>query len=678
MARLVFVSLCVSASLLVPNARCDETPPRPNIVYLLADDLGWADVSFHGGEIKTPHLDALAVSGTRLEQYYVQSVCTPTRAAFLTGRYPYRLGLQVGVVRPWAQYGLSLEERTLPQALGEAGYDTAIVGKWHLGHFAPEYLPTRRGFAHQYGHYNGAIDYFTHVRDGGLDWHRDDQALREEGYSTELIAKEAVRILATRDPQKPLFLYVPFNAVHAPHQVPDKYRQGYTQLAEPRQTYAAMVTALDEAVGQIIAELDRQGLRDKTLVVFHSDNGGPNPGVVTSNGPLRGGKATLYEGGVRVPAVASWPGHIPAGASVEQPVHVVDWYPTLLKLAGASTEQPTKVDGQDIWLTVSAGQTSPHELIVLNTTPSAGAIRVGNWKLVLNGTREHNDGRDPESGKPIGWNSERDDSPAKLIELFDLSVDPYEKQNLADQQPGKVQELRARYDEIAREAIPPKVAPAAKEFRSPKVWGEADNSVTIVPDLSKFQDPSRWQILNGQAQWIEEAGRGWLRLLVNESDPNSPDTASVALVEGLEFQQGTIEVDLRGQNVRQRSFLGVTFHAVDEKTLEAVYFRPFNFQAEPPFKNRAVQYISWPEHHWSKLREESPGVYEHGVNPIPDPSDWFHARIEVSAEQIFVFVNNAPEPSLIVQRLTDRSIGKVGLWAGVVAGEYANLKITPK
>ncbi len=548
MARLAFVSVCVFATLFARGGHGDETPPRPNIVYLLADDLGWADVSFHGGEIKTPHLDALAASGTRLEQYYVQSVCTPTRAAFLTGRYPFRLGLQVGVVRPWAQYGLPLEERTLPQALGEAGYDTAIVGKWHLGHFAPEYLPTRRGFAHQYGHYNGAIDYFTHVRDGGLDWHRDDHALREEGYSTELIAQEAVRVLAQHDGKQPLFLYVPFNAVHAPHQVPDKYRASYTHLAEPRQTYAAMVTALDEAVGKIVGELDRQGLRDKTLVVFHSDNGGPNPGVVTSNGPLREGKATLYEGGVRVPAIASWPGQIAAGAIVEQPIHVVDWYPTLLKLAGASSVQPAKVDGLDIWQTVTAGQPSPHDLIVLNSTPIAGAIRVGNWKLVLNGTREHNDGRDPETGKPIGWNSESDNAPADVVELFDVSVDPYEKQNLADKHPDKVQELRARYDEIAREAVPPKVTPAAKDFRSPKVWGEPDNSQTIEPDLSQFQDSSRWQVLNGRASWVEENGRGFLRLLVNEPNPDDTDAASVALVEGLEFQQGTIEVDLRNRS----------------------------------------------------------------------------------------------------------------------------------
>ena len=330
--------LCLWASAVLTGGAgwSAERPPKPNVLYLLADDLGWANVSFHGGEIKTPNLDKLAASGARLEQFYVQSVCSPTRGALMTGRYPMRLGLQVGVVRPWAQYGLPLEERTLPQGLKEAGYETAITGKWHLGHFRPEYLPTHRGFDHQYGHYNGAIDYFTHIRDGGLDWHRNDKAVREEGYSTHLIAQEAIRILAEHDATKPLFLYVPFNAVHAPFQAPDKYTEPYAQFKRPRRTYAGMVAALDEAVGQIIEQLDKKGLRDNTLIIFHSDNGGPAPGVVTSNGPLRAGKATLYEGGVRVAAFAAWPGHIPAGSVVNQPLHVVDWYPTLLGLAGAS------------------------------------------------------------------------------------------------------------------------------------------------------------------------------------------------------------------------------------------------------------------------------------------------------------------------------------------------------
>jgi arylsulfatase A-like enzyme len=479
--------------------RAAETGARPNVLYILADDLGWADVGFHGGEIKTPRLDKLAASGARLEQFYVQSVCSPTRAALLTGRYPMRLGLQVGVVRPWAQYGLPLEERTLPQALKEAGYATAIVGKWHLGHCRPEYLPTRRGFDHQYGHYNGAIDYFTHVRDGGLDWHRDDQALREDGYSTRLMAREAVRILARHDATKPLFLYVPFNAVHSPFQAPERYCRPYAGLKRPRRTYAGMVAALDEAVGQIVDQLEASGLRDNTLIIFHSDNGGPAPGVVTSNGPLRAGKATLYEGGVRVAAFAAWPGHIPAGSVVNAPLHVVDWYPTLLGLAGASLEQKLPLDGKNAWPALSADKPSPHEEILLNATPTAGALRVGDWKLVINGTREHNDGPDPATGRIAGFfgGDGRADAPGDVIELFNIARDPYERANLAASQPGQVERLRVRYDALARQAVRPKAAPPAPGYRPPQVWGEGGI-------LSTLTGRETWNLVSAEARMIQD------------------------------------------------------------------------------------------------------------------------------------------------------------------------------
>src|SRR5205807_10464414 len=182
---------------------------KPNILFLLIDDLGYTDVGFNGGDIKTPNIDKLARSGARLASFYVQPVCSPTRAALMTGRYPMRHGLQVGVVRPWAQYGLPLEERTLAQALKAAGYFTAIIGKWHLGHFQRDYLPTMRGFDHQYGHYNGALDYFTHVRDGGFDWHRNDKVCRDEGYTSVLLGDEAVRLIDRHDTKKPLFLSLP-------------------------------------------------------------------------------------------------------------------------------------------------------------------------------------------------------------------------------------------------------------------------------------------------------------------------------------------------------------------------------------------------------------------------------------------------------------------------------------
>jgi arylsulfatase A-like enzyme len=471
--------LSLAAPLLSPTGvgvAAEPGSPRPNIVLILADDLGWADVGWHGKEIKTPNLDALADSGAKLERFYVQPVCSPTRAALMTGRYPMRHGLQVGVVRPWASHGLPVAERTLPQALKQAGYETAICGKWHLGHARPEFLPTRRGFDHQYGHYNGAIDYFTHERDGGFDWHRDDRANHDEGYSTDLIAKEAARLVEQHDKVRPLFLYVAFNAVHAPHQVPPRYKEPYEKLAEPRRTYAGMVAAMDEAVGRIVEAVDRKGIRGETLFLFSSDNGGPTPGRVTSNGPLRGQKATLYEGGVRVPAFAAWPGHIKPGSSVEAPLHIVDWYPTLLRLAGAPSEQPLPIDGRDAWPAIAEGKPSPHDAILINSSPASGAVRAGGWKLIVRNPAAPQDAEaDEPQPKAKNKAAKKAIGGTKPIELFHVAEDPFEKQDLAEDNPAKVAELRAIYDEFARQAVPPVVSAAtAAGFKVPKVYGEPD------------------------------------------------------------------------------------------------------------------------------------------------------------------------------------------------------------
>lgn len=470
---LLILSVTQGPSFAAPAAA--TAAPRPNIVFILSDDHGWADVGWHGPTIKTPHLDRLAAAGAILEHFYVQPVCSPTRAALLTGRYPMRHGLQVGVVRPWAHYGLPLEERTLPQMLQAAGYTTAITGKWHLGHFDPAYLPTRRGFDHQYGHYNGNIDYFSHERDGGFDWHRDDRVNRDEGYSTHLIAREAVRLIQEKPADQPLFLYVPFNAVHAPHQVPDSYKAPYAALPEPRRTYAGMVAAEDEAIGQIVAALEAKGLRQNTLIIWSSDNGGPSPGRVTSNGPLRAGKGTLYEGGVRVCAFATWDGHIKPGTIVQAPLHIVDWYPTLARLAGASLTQKLPLDGRDAWAAITSGAPSPHDAILLNTTPTSGALRLGDWKLVLNGSTH--DSEDAETPNPAPTKkSARKKSAEDAVELFNLAQDPYEKTNLASAQPAKVAELRARYATFAAQAVAPQVHPRDPAFQVPKVWGEKNQA----------------------------------------------------------------------------------------------------------------------------------------------------------------------------------------------------------
>jgi arylsulfatase A-like enzyme len=432
---------------------------KPNIVFILADDLGWKDVGYHGGNIRTPNIDKLASAGTRLDQFYVQPVCSPTRSSLMTGRYPIRYGLQVGVVRPWAKYGLPLEERTLAQALKEVGYTTAICGKWHLGHLSRQYLPTSRGFDHQYGHYNGALDYFTHIRDGGLDWHRDDQPLREKGYTTSLIADESVRFIEQHDVSRPLFLYVAFNAPHSPFQAPQSYIDMYKHIkAKNQRIYAAMVTCMDDAIGRVVSTLEKRGLGRKTLIIFCSDNGGT--GVVGSNGALRGCKAQLYEGGVRVPAVAVWPGVLKAGAVVNEPLHIVDMYPTLLKLAGAGLEQALPIDGRDAWPTIAEGRPSPHEEILLNSTPANGAIRRGDWKLVYNGS--------------ISANSADSQTGREVFELFNLAEDPYEKNNLIEKYPLKFEELKRRLDLYAGQAAQPNIPPneMPKDFKVPEVWGQ--------------------------------------------------------------------------------------------------------------------------------------------------------------------------------------------------------------
>lgn len=410
---------------------------RPNIVFLLADDLGYADCGFNGGEqIKTPNLDRLAAAGTVLESFYVQPVCSPTRAALMTGRYPMRHGLQVGVITPGAPFGLPLAERTLADALRDAGYFTAICGKWHLGEFEEAYLPKQRGFDHAYGHYFGALDYFTHVRNGIVDWYRNGQRIEEDGYSTHLIAREAVKLVSEYDGQRPLFLYVPFNAVHTPLQVPGEYMQPYPHLPEDRRKMAGMLAAMDEAVGEIMTAIEAKGLRENTLFIFASDNGGPSPGRITDNTPLRGGKAGLYEGGVRVCAFATWDGHIPAGKRNREPLHIVDWFPTLVSLAGGSLEQDQQelpLDGRDLWPTLTQNKPSPHDEILLNTTPGTGAIRVGDWKLKL-----------------------RSNGNAQEIELYNLTDDIGEAQNLADDYPQVVKDLYARYLRFATQAEPPK------------------------------------------------------------------------------------------------------------------------------------------------------------------------------------------------------------------------------
>jgi arylsulfatase A-like enzyme len=419
---------------------------KPNIVHIVADDLGWKDVGFNGAaDIKTPNLDKLATDGAKFTQFYVQPMCTPTRAALMTGRYPFRYGLQTIVIPTAASYGLDTTEWLMPQCLKEAGYKTAIIGKWHLGHADKKYWPKQRGFDYQYGAMIGELDYFTHEEHGVLDWFRDNKPVREKGYTTQLIGEDAVRYINTQDPNKPFYLYLTFNAPHTPYQAPQEYIVRYKNIEEPtRRTYAGMVTCMDDEIGHVVAAIDKKGLRNNTLIIFQSDNGGTKSKMFTGqmadvskiqipcdNGPYRDGKGMLYEGGTRVCALANWPGHIKAGSTVDGMIHAVDMYPTLAAVAGASTAKCKPLDGVNVWDTVAEGKPSPRTEIVYNIEPFRAALRQGDWKLVWRTILPSN------------------------VELYNIAEDPYEKNNLAGAHPDKVAAMQQRLEVLAKEAAKP-------------------------------------------------------------------------------------------------------------------------------------------------------------------------------------------------------------------------------
>ena len=422
---------------------------KPNIIFIMADDLGNADLGYRGSDIKSPNIDKLANEGVRLENFHGMPVCTPSRAALMTGRYPMRYGLQTLVIFPSHTYGLPTDERTLPQALKEAGYQTYMVGKWHLGHADKKFWPQNRGFDHFYGNLVGEVDYFTKMRGGIVDWQRDGKFSQEEGYYLDLIGDEAVRLIEKQDKNKPFFLYFASLAPHAPYQAKKSDEDRYVStIKDPtRRTYAAMVTSVDDQVGRIVAALEKRGMRENTLILFSSDNGGPRSAVIASgahspeereasgvkqaslpanNGELRGGKGSLYEGGVRTPTIANWPAKLKPRV-VNEPLHMVDVMPTALALAGAAANTDKPFDGKDMWATLADGKASPHEDILLNVEAFRGAIIKGKWKLVKIALL-----------------------PGKT-ELFDLSSDPGEKENVADKHPDIVKDLETRLLRYARE-----------------------------------------------------------------------------------------------------------------------------------------------------------------------------------------------------------------------------------
>lgn len=419
---------------------CGEVSPpledaarTPNIVLILADDLGYGDLASHGGSGRTPALTALAEQGLQLDQFHAFPLCTPSRAGLLTGRSPIALGLGWSPLRPWSELGLPSEADTLPEALQRAGYRTALLGKWHLGHARPEHHPLAHGFDHFYGFLTGAIDYFQRQsRDGGLDWQRNGTTVEEEGYVTTLLTDEAVALIEGHDfAAAPLFLMLSHPAPHRPMQAPaDTLRSLESIEDQAARVYAAMLIELDRGIARVRQALDDAGQTASTLVVFASDNGAAlNLGG--DNGPLKGGKSVVLQGGLRVPAIVHWPGQISPGQSAAF-VSVLDLAPSLVQLAGASWSGP--VDGRD----VSRLWTDP----AVRLDPSSLAATSVSFVA-------HNEARGQMAQIAWPWKLvrrvARDGSPARE-QLFHLGEDPGETKSRRQEHPEIADALRAQLE----------------------------------------------------------------------------------------------------------------------------------------------------------------------------------------------------------------------------------------
>lgn len=420
----------------------------PNIVFIIADDLGWADVEFHGGNTPTPNLNRLLGEGVELKQHYVAPVCSPTRAGFLTGRYWSRFG----IAGPINNRGLDFDTVTVATALGDTGYMCGLIGKWHLGS-KPEWGPNHFGFDHSYGSLAGGIAPYNHKYKKGpysITWHRNHELLEEEGHVTDLLASEAVDWIEKQAGKKPFFLYVPFTAVHLPIREPEAWMARVPKeiVGEVPRQYSACIMHLDDAVGKIVNAIDDAGQKENTMIIFTSDNGGstaenndtkypddncPNGRLPGNNKPLRGGKGMLYEGGIRVPTIVRWPGMLKAGTSLDQPVCIVDWMPTFCSLAGAEFDRDElQWDGIDLWPALTGTGVLPMRGLHIAGGRNARALRYGDWKLIISGLKQK---------RPH-------------VELFDLATDPEEKLNVGKQHPNKLAELLDLSEKLRAKDLP--------------------------------------------------------------------------------------------------------------------------------------------------------------------------------------------------------------------------------
>ncbi|TWU06227.1 sulfatase-like hydrolase/transferase [Stieleria varia] len=456
------IALCLTLLLAVSAA--DVAADAPNVVILLADDLGWNAVGYHNDEFQTPNIDALVAGGVELDRFYVAPMCSPTRAGLMTGLYPIRFGCARAVIPPQRDYGLPTEQITVAEVLEKIGYENrGVFGKWHLGHRRAKWHPLNQGFTHFHGHYNGAIDYFELTRENVRDWHTNYEPSDEQGYSTDLIAAAASQwITQSAKSDAPYFCYVPFNAPHSPFQAPEdaiaRFRspdsnsdggnkrgrkgqsyKGQANKERDREVYAAMIWQMDQGIGQILKAIEDSGEAENTIVWFMSDNGGVG-GLRELNEPLRGSKLTVYEGGIRVPACIRWPKRLLAGDKSHDIFGYIDVLPTLIAAAGADQwdlmQKP--LDGTNI-LPVLMGLGKNPAWGIIADRPwfsyhgQSGeqdehlAVTLDGWKLKVNGPRLR-------SLKQLTDGTNR-------VELFHLSADLLEKSDVKAMHPDKVQQL---------------------------------------------------------------------------------------------------------------------------------------------------------------------------------------------------------------------------------------------
>ena len=405
---------------------------QPNIVVIVADDLGWRDVGYHGSEIKTPVIDNLADEGIQLDRFYVHSVCSPTRASLLTGRAPSRYG----VLSPLGDAPIfPAGTITIAELLKRNGYETAISGKWHLG-TVPEARPRKFGFNSSYGYLRGQIDPYTHLyKNGNKTWHKNDTLIDEEGHATDLITDETIRVInESNKKNKPFFIYVAYSVPHYPLAEPAKWTDMYEQSIpnESRRLFAASVTHMDYSIGRIMTTLHKNKMLENTVVLLLSDNGGQESwhsktqykgkfkgnDVLGNNKPLRDWKTSLYDGALRVPAIISWKGKLDKG-KVTEAINVADLFPTFAALAGVKVPEELNIEGIDFWSSLS-GNSMLEKRVMYWRMNNGMVIKKGDWKLI-------------HLGKTVDEGTD---------ELFNISTDPYETKNVANKNEAKVKELK--------------------------------------------------------------------------------------------------------------------------------------------------------------------------------------------------------------------------------------------